>query len=184
MKTLAKIVACTLAYLIVVDIVGAVLSLFFEIVPLLGVSAALFYAIWFVAGVFCGLLSYNSAGELAYPKQEGSGADDAHAIEEWTSRADAGRTGLLVISATATILVALSFLFRRLWWQYGNGSSNYVPDSEPLTLMFFATILASVIFAHTSLRPKPKKVAYANIGPDLLGEGNGGEGGIRTPDTR
>jgi hypothetical protein len=162
MIRLAKIVGCTLAFLIVFDIAGALVSLFFEIVPLLGVSRPLFYAIWFVAGVFCGLFSYNSAGQLASPK-----ADDFEAArnkaagkkekeEDWSNRADSGQTGLLVIFTTAAVLVPLSLLFYHLWWQYFRSSSNYVPDDGPLSLTFFITVLASTIFAHTNFRSPSK----------------------------
>jgi hypothetical protein len=46
MKKLAKVAGCTLTYLVGFDVAGALVSLFFGIVPLLGVSSALFYAIW------------------------------------------------------------------------------------------------------------------------------------------
>ena len=39
----------------------------------------------------------------------------------------------------------------------GGWPSVFVPDSEPLTLTFFITILASMVFAHKAMQPEPKK---------------------------
>jgi hypothetical protein len=142
------IVFATLAYLVVADLVGVAVCFFYDaIASERRTSTALFYAIWFVAGVFCGMLSYLTCGNIAMPEKTGD-------FIRWK---DEGQTGLLVILTTAVILVALSLLFYKLQWQYPRADSVYVPDSEPLTITFFVTILASVIFAHKTLRPEPKK---------------------------
>jgi hypothetical protein len=154
MKNLAKIAVCTLVYLVVFDIAGALVSLFFEIVPLLGVSSALFYAIWFVAAVFCGFLIYNSAGSLISPAIAPNGQNR---IQDWSEREDSGRTGLLVVLTTTAILAALSFAALRLSGWNEVEPSHYVPDSGPLTLTFLITVFLSMILAHKSLRPAAKK---------------------------
>ncbi len=141
--------ASTLVFLIVFDLIGVAMCFFFEVfVSSRQTSAALYYTIWFVLGVFCGMLSYSTSGSIASQQPEG----------DWTTRTDAGGTGVLVILTTAVVLAALSILFYRLTWRLSNlAESYYVPDSEALTLTFFVTILASAIFTHRISRPEPKK---------------------------
>ena len=110
-------------------------------------SAALYYTIWFVVGVFCGVLIYTSCGSFT--------ADKKGRLMEW---ADKGQTGLLVILTTAATLAGLSVFFYRHDWQYSRADSVYVPDSESLTLTLFFTIVASEILMHKAFGPeKPKK---------------------------
>jgi hypothetical protein len=147
---LAKIAACTLVYLVVFDIVGAVACFVFEFVGVerAGITAAVYYALWFVLGVFCGLLNYNTAGSMAYPKSE----------SDWTRRADAPKTGLLVVAISVFILIGLSVLFFSILWRGGAETDPYVPDSMPLTLTFFAATVAATFLAHHIARPSPKRV--------------------------
>ena len=147
---LAKIAACTLLYLAVFDIAGVVVSFVFEVAGVVsrGISAALFYALWFVLGVFCGLLNYNTAGSFASPK---SGTD-------WTSQVDASQTGLLVCAISILLLIGLSVLFFSIFWSRGPEGDHYVPDSMPLTLTFFVATAAATFLAHHALRPSPKQV--------------------------
>jgi hypothetical protein len=146
---LAKIAACTLLYLAVFDIAGAVISFVFEVAGVVNrnISAALFYALWFVLGVFCGLLNYNTAGGFASHK---SGAD-------WTDRVDASQTGFLVCAISFLLLAGLSALFFSILWSRGAEGDPYVPDSMPLTLTFFAATAAATFVAHHVLRPSPKQ---------------------------
>jgi hypothetical protein len=146
-KKLGKMAASTLLYLIAFDVVGVVVCFFFDIAPLRGKSTALFYAIWFVLGVFCGLLSYNTAGSIASPQSN----------VEWTNREDSGKSGLLAVLTISVVLTALSVAFYLLLWRYQPEASFFVPDTPSPTLTFFVTILASVVFAHKSLRSAPKK---------------------------
>jgi hypothetical protein len=140
------IAAGTLAFLVAADLVGVAACFFCDaLLAERRTSAALYYAIWFVLGVFCGLLIYLTCGSITSPEKRG--------LMSW---GDQGQDGLLVILTTTVILVALSILFYRLQWQYPRADSVYVPDSESLTLTFFFTILASVIFTHRTLGPDPK----------------------------
>ena len=147
---LAKIAACTLLYLAVFDIAGVVVSFVFEVAGVVSrdISAALFYVLWLVLGVFCGLLNYNTAGSFASPK---SGTD-------WTDRVDASQTGLLVCAISMLLLIGLSVLFFSTFWSRGAEGDHYVPDSMPLTLTFFTATAAATFVAHHALRPSPKQV--------------------------
>lgn len=142
---LTRIAACTMVYLVVFDLVGVAVSFVFDVVD---VGAAPFYALWFVLGVFCGLLNYNTAGGLAYPK---SGT-------ELTDQDDASKTGLLVCAISILLPIGLSFLFFSMFWRGRVVRDPYVPDSMPLTLTFFAATAAATLLAHNVLRPSPKQV--------------------------
>ena len=144
-----KIFACIVACLVAFDIVGVVACFFFDVMPLRASSTALSYTIWFVLGVFCGLFAYDAGGTAASPNSQGN----------WSDREDARKTGSLAILVTLAVLVTLSIVCYRLMWQYHPESSSFVPDSEPLTLTFFAAVLAAEVFEHTALLPEPKKKA-------------------------
>ena len=147
---LAKIAGSTILYLVVFDIAGVVVSFVFEVAGAVrrDITAALFYALWFVLGVFCGFLNYNTAGGLASPKSEG----------DWTNQVDASKTGLLVCAISIFLLIGLSVLFFSIFWSGGGTRDPYVPDSMPLTLTFFAATAAATFLAHNVLRPSPKQV--------------------------
>jgi hypothetical protein len=144
-KSFGKIVLATLLYLIVFDVVGVAACFFFDVVPLRGTSTALFYTIWAVLGIFCGMLSYNTGGGLASPKS----------TQDWSTREESGKAGLLVILAMSFVLAMLSITFYSLLWRYHPEPSFFVPDSAPPTLTFFVAVLAAAIFAHKSLRSPP-----------------------------
>lgn len=138
----------TLLYLVVFDLIGVVVCFFFDVASALPgsrTSTALFYAVWMVLGIFCGMLSYNTGGNIA--SESGNG--------DWTSREGAGKTGLLVVLVTSAIVVTLSILCYRFLWRYGVESSFFVPDNAAPTLTFFVAILASIVAAHNVFRPKP-----------------------------
>lgn len=147
---LAKIAACTIVYLVVFDIAGVVVSFVFDVLGVVSrnVSAGAFYALWFVLGVFCGLLNYNTAGGLAYPKSE----------VDWTNQADASRTGWLVCAISILLIVGLSVLLFPIFWRGSVADDPYVPDSMPLTLTFFTAMVMATLLAHKVLRPSPKQV--------------------------
>jgi hypothetical protein len=147
---LAKMAACTIVYLVVFDIVGVVASFVFDFfgVENSGFSAGVFYALWFVLGIFCGLLNYNTARGLAFPKSETA----------WTDRADASKAGLLICAISIVLLIGLSVLFFWVFWDGGGTEDPYVPDSMPLSLTFFGAVAAATFLAHNVLRPSTKQV--------------------------
>jgi hypothetical protein len=140
-------VACTLACLVAADLVGVVACFFCDaFLSERRTSGALYYAIWFVLGVFCGLCSYLTCVDIVSPEKRGDFRSSGYQVQ----------TGVLVVLTTTVVLLILSILFYRIQWQYSMADSVYVPDSEPLTATFFVTVLASVIFTHKNLRPEPK----------------------------
>ncbi|MFI5386005.1 MAG: hypothetical protein ACHQ50_07775 [Fimbriimonadales bacterium] len=145
-KKVGVVAAAILLHVIVLDVAGVVASFFFDVAPVRGKSGALFYAIWFVLGVFAGMLSYNTAGKWVTPRSD----------KDWSEQEGAGRTGWLVVGVATVVLAGLSVLFYKTMWQGGAEASYFVPDSEPLTLTYFITILASLVFANTALRPKAR----------------------------
>jgi hypothetical protein len=134
-------------YLIAFDLAGVLVSSFFDVAPLRGKSGLLFYAIWFVCGAFCGLLSFDRAGRTVSPAGEG----------DWTSREDSGKTGNLVILATVCVLTALTAVFFLLWWRRSTEPNYFVPESPTLTALYFVTVFCSTVLANTVLLPSPKR---------------------------
>ncbi|HLY80179.1 MAG TPA: hypothetical protein VKQ70_12430, partial [Caulobacteraceae bacterium] len=81
LSLIAKAAVVVLVCLVLTDIAGAIACTILDILPLKYASPALAYAIWFVFGVFCGLIAYNIAGDWSSPKGDG----------DWTVRPGAGR---------------------------------------------------------------------------------------------
>ena len=94
---IVKVTATIVLYVVVFDVIGVVVSFVLDVLPLLGKSILAFYALWFVLGVFCGLLAYNLAGALITPDAGG----------DWTSRAGASRTGRLVTATSLTLMLVI-----------------------------------------------------------------------------
>jgi len=136
-----------IGYLVAFDILGVIACLVFDSLPLRGVSTALFYTVWFVGGVFCGLLGYNTAGGLLLKVEEG----------DWTASPASGKAGLTIIVVMAVILAGLWVLFQKVMWKSNMADDPYVPDNLAMTATFFVSILLSMILGHAFLRPKPPK---------------------------
>ena len=142
-KRLAAVAGMILAYLIVFDVGVVVASFVLDIAPVRHKSTALFYTLWFVAGVFCGFITYYTGGAIL--SEEGKG--------EWMDREGARTAGLLVILIMFLLLAGLSALSYLCLWREGANSSYYVPDNATLTLTFFVTVLASTVLAYKLLQP-------------------------------
>lgn len=139
-------------YLAAFELIGVAACFLLDLADVLpwrmgSASTALFYTVWIVNGIFCGLLSYDACGRIGSP--EGPG--------DWTSRQTAGRTGLLVVAIESVMVAAVWILLRLFLWHGDWGAGIFVPDNALLTLFFFVAILASVVIGHTSLRPTPKR---------------------------
>ena len=146
-KKLAVVAGMILVYLIVFDVGAVAVSWVLDVAPVRHKSTVLFYTIWFVAGVFCGFITYYTAGGILSADAEG----------EWTQREDAAAAGLLVILCMFIVLASLSVLSYLFLWREGTNSSYYVPDNASLTLGFFATLLVSTVLAHKALQPEAKR---------------------------
>lgn len=142
----AHIAGSILLFLVMSDVVGVVASFFFDVAPARNKSGALFYAIWFVLGVFAGMTGYNAAASRASEPAPG----------DWSSRPDAERTGRLVISVATVIVAMIGAACYFLMWKGGGEASYFVPDSPSLTVTFFVAFLGSAIIGHAAFRPKPE----------------------------
>jgi hypothetical protein len=145
-----KTVVVALGCLVAADIVGALACTIFDILPLRGVSAALAYAIWLVIGVFCGLFIYNIAGAWVSPKPESG---------DWSSTPGANRIGTGVLITSVVIVAALAWLFYAIFWSQGVAGDDYVPDSEPHSIVFFAALLGGMAVGRFALMSEPEKKA-------------------------
>ena len=134
-----------LGYLVGIDVIAVIACLVTEI---LSIGFIILYGtIWLVAGIFCGLLAYNAAASSVSTYEEG----------DWTGGPDASKAGLIALAMGISIIVALSMIFYRLFWQGSSSENVYVPDSMAMSLIFFISIVLSMVFGHTLFRPKPSK---------------------------
>jgi hypothetical protein len=116
-------------------LIGGIVSFVFEYIGDLsmeGIDGVIFYVLWCVLGIFCGLLSYDGGGKFASPDSPG----------DWTGREDARKTGL-VVALTETVLLLALFLPCYLW-----------ASSLSLVLTYLVTVFVSIMFGHFKLRPK------------------------------
>lgn len=141
MLTFLKTAAILLLCLMLADLVGVIACLVFDVAPLRGNSAALPYAIWFVLGIFTGVIAFNGAGASI------AGGGDG----DWSTRPDARRIATGVTVSGAIVLAALCLLFDRLFWGRGVLGALYVPDSLPHTLTFFGAVLGAMALARFAL---------------------------------
>jgi hypothetical protein len=129
-----------LLYVVAFGLIGGIVSFVFEVigdVSMEGFDAVIFYVLWCVLGIFCGLLGYDAGGKFASPGSVG----------DWTGREDAGKTGLVVVLTESVLLLAL-FVPCYLW-------------ASGRLLTFFVTVFVSIMFGHFKLRPKPALVKPA-----------------------
>jgi len=145
-KNLLKIIVTVIVSLIVFDVAGVVVSLIFDISPFRAVSSPLFYVIWFVDGVFCGLFTYNWAGMMV----------SRNGDEDWMEKSDADSMGRLVLICTAGVLLGLIVLFYWILWKGSVEQNYFVPDNMVLTIEFFITLMISMIFGNNLFRPSAK----------------------------
>lgn len=154
MGLIIKTLLVTIGCLIVADIVGVLANTIFDILPLRSVSGALFYTVWFVDGIFCGLFLYNYAGAWVTPKADPATRND---MDDWSGLPDARRIGNGVVIVATLVIAALCWFFWKLFWEFGVGEAEYyVPDSFPHSVVFFASVMGGLLFAHYSLTPERK----------------------------
>jgi hypothetical protein len=137
-RKLGRIAGVFMLYVVGFWVIAEIVSFVFEAIfdlSMEGIDAVIYYVLWCLLGVFCGLLSYDGGGKLASPSSSG----------DWTGRKDAGKTGAIVVLTDSLLLLAL-FLCCYLW-----ASSN-----RSLILTFFVTVFISIMLGHFTLRPKPK----------------------------
>jgi hypothetical protein len=148
MSRIVKIFLSTLLYLVGFDLLGVLLCAVFDVASVLplklgNTSTMLFYTVWIVDGIFCGLLSYDAGGRIGSEKGPG----------DWTSREGAGRTGLLVVLVQCVLVAGLLTLCRLFLWQRGIVSGIIAPDNPRLALVFATSTVVSAAVAHFQLRP-------------------------------
>ncbi len=154
MRKLAKAIGVLLVYLVVFDIIGVAGCFALDLFSAFDDDGLIYaYTMWFVAGVFCGLLGYIQAGEIFAPSEAGA--------RDWADRKDsAGISGAVLLAAfVAIVLVAIPCYY----FQWADPSSPYVPDNESLSITYLATVLASMVFAHFALRRASRKEAATQV---------------------
>jgi len=137
-----------IAYLVCLalgDVVGVVACTIFDIAPIRGSSAALPYAIWFVLGVFVGLIAAFAAGTWI------AGRDD-----KWDEGPRAGPIATGIFLSALAVSIALCVLFWTLYWAKGVEGEYYVPDSMPHSLTYLIAALIGLWLVRLVSKPQPK----------------------------
>ena len=143
-----KTIVVTVGWLVAADIAGALVVTVTDVLPLKFASAALAYAIWLVAGVFCGLFAYSTAGAWASPPK-----GDA---PDWSSVRGARDIGTGVMVTGLIVVAALVALFYELFWRRGVAGDDYVPDSAPHSLVFFTSVAGAMVVGRFMLMSEPE----------------------------
>ena len=141
--TIAKSVAVLAGGLIVGDIAGVIALTLVDIIGLL--FPALSYVVWFVFGVFVGLLSFTMAGAWS-SRPAGEGTD-------WTGLPSAKQTGTIVLVAQIALVLALCWLFDWLYWSQDVAGEYYVPDSMVHSLIYVVAVVGAIVLARFALMP-------------------------------
>jgi hypothetical protein len=133
-KRIAKVIGSTIIYLAVFGLLGGIVSFIFDVLGVISraVSDPLFYVLWAVLGIFCGLFSYDSGGGILAPESK----------TDWRSRKDAGTIGLQVVVLETLTLIALSI-----------PSALLISDSFSQSITFFVAVFIGMLFAHIAFRP-------------------------------
>lgn len=141
--TIAKSLVVLAGGLIVGDIAGMIALTLVDIIGLLFPAFA--YVVWFVFGVFVGLLSFNLAGAWSSrPAAEGA---------DWTGLPSARQTGTIVLVAQVALVLALCWLFNWLYWSRDVAGEYYVPDSMVHSLIYVVAVAGAIVLARFMLMP-------------------------------
>jgi hypothetical protein len=143
--TFLKTAIAFLVCLALGDIVGVVACTIFDIAPIRGNSAALPYAIWFVLGVFVGLIAAFVAGTWI------AGKDD-----KWDEGPQAGAIATGIFLSALVVSVLLCVLFWKLYWSKGVEGEYYVPDSQSHSLTYLVAALGGLWLVRLVSKPRPK----------------------------
>lgn len=112
--------------------------------------AAAYHAVSFTFGLFCGLFSYRTGGNIAAGKPKTSSDANQMASMDWANREGSRRIGLLVLGVNTLVLVAFAVFFFKVLG-VGTGSDNVPGGSRALAITFFVSVFAGSLFAHHSL---------------------------------
>lgn len=134
------------------DIVGVIGCFVLDVVPNKYHSPLMAYAVWFVLGVFAGIMNFNAAQSF-YKGKDGTPVD-------WDSPDEARKIGGSIVAITAgylTLLTVLSYLL--FWSSFSTLETEFlvVPDHMGASLTFFIVFLATTAFANHLFAPTPKK---------------------------
>jgi hypothetical protein len=143
-KTVVVAVGC----LIAADIAGALVVTLVDIVLPGANSPAFAYAVWLVFGVFCGLFIYSYAGGWSSPKPEAG---------DWTATPGSTRLGTRVFIIGLVAIVGVGLLLYATLWSRGIVGEDYVPDSEPHSIVFLLSVIAGMAAGRFMLMSDPEK---------------------------
>jgi len=133
-------------------IAGVAACFVMDVLPSRNDSPALVYVIWFVLGIFAGLIHFGTAMSAIKGKD---GPTD------WASREEGLRFGRWILAITAAYLAIISSVSYPLFWS-GGGSGEWlflvVPDHMGASLTFFAALMTGAAFVHRLYLPELPKM--------------------------
>jgi hypothetical protein len=144
-KAFLKTAVVFLVCLALGDVVGVVACTFFDIAPIRGKSGALLYTIWFVLGVFVGLITAFAAGTWI------AGKDD-----KWDEGPRAGPIATAIFLSCLAVSAGLCVFFWKIYWSQGVEGEYYVPDSQSHSLTYLVAALAGLWLVRLVSKPQPK----------------------------
>lgn len=144
--TFFKTAIALIVSLVVADVIGVIACVFFDVMPIRGSDFSLLpYTIWFVLGIFVGVIAQGWAGSWLSPKGD-----------NWMHGPEAAAIAMRVTLFSALILAALSAFFWWLYWSRNVAGEYFVPDSMSHSLTYFLSALGAMAFFAYSLRSDPK----------------------------
>jgi hypothetical protein len=121
-----------------------------DVLPSRDASPALVYVIWFVLGIFAGLIHFGTAMSAIKGKD---GPTD------WASREEGLKFGRWILGITAAYLGLIAAMSYPLFWS-GSSSGEWlflvVPDHMGASLTFFIALMAGAAFVHHLYLPAPR----------------------------
>ena len=142
--TFLKTALAFLVCLAIGDLIGVVACTIFDIAPIRGNSAALPYAIWFVLGVFVGVITAFAAGTWI------AGRD------RWDEGPRAGGIATGIFLSSLLVAALLCVLFWKLYWSQGVDGEYYVPDSQSHSITYLVAALAGMWLVRLVSTPQAK----------------------------
>jgi len=74
---------------------------------------------------------------------------------DWSARPGARRIGTGIVITSLVVIAGLAALFYAIYWSQGVAGDDYVPDSEPHSIVFFVAVLGAMAAGRFALMPTP-----------------------------
>jgi len=142
-KQIGGVAVIVLFFVVVFDVAGVAVSFVLDMLSPRRDSLLARYAIWFVLGVFCGVICY------------GAGTGDERKPEA---------PGALVLATIVGVVASILAACTLLLWRTSYVADSYVPDSVPLTITFAIALIGGAAVVHGVSRARPTAASAGGTG--------------------